>query len=444
MKLTQPTSPCPCDSPSEEVFRCSDHVEQLKACFKIAGLINSSLELDEVLERIMTASRTVLRAEACSLLVADPATEELVFTVAQGPVADQLKGAFRVGRGCGIAGHVFETGEPLLIADVYEDPRFQPDFDRRTGYRTRSMLCVPIQTKDRIIGVSQVMNRTDGRPFTPEDLETLLLLCSHAAVAIESARLHQALMQQQRMESDLAFARSIQLSFLPRQLPEVKGFCFDAHYEAALEVGGDFYDFIPLDESRIGLLIGDVSGKGVASALYMARLTSDFRLLAIRHRDPTALVAQVNDLLCERSCDGMFVTLCYTVLDVVEGSLVYVNAGHIPPVLWNARDPRREVCLLQERSGPSTGVLAGLTYELGRRSLRPGDRVLLTTDGLTEAMNGHGECFGMSRLAQSVREAGPACREIRDAILRSAEAFVGQTPQSDDLALVIVGYDGCP
>jgi phosphoserine phosphatase RsbU/P len=416
-------------------------MEHLKECFKIAGLINSSLELDEVLEFIMTSSRAVLKADACSLLLADPPTEELVFTVAQGPASDQLRDSFRVKKGRGIAGHVFETGEPLLIEDVYQDPRFNPGFDHETGYRTRSMLCVPIQTKDRIIGVTQVMNRLDGRPFTVEDLETLLLLCSHAAVAIESARMHQALMRRQRMESDLAFARSIQLSFLPQESPVVPGFCFEAHYQAALEVGGDFYDFIPLDDNRLGILIGDVSGKGVSSALYMAKLTSDFRLLAIRHKDPAVLMARLNNLLCERSCCGMFVTLCYIVLELSNGSLTYVNAGHIPPFLWNARDPDRNVRMLREGGGPPTGIEPGLVYQPGQCILKGGDRLLMTTDGLTEAMNDAGERFGIPRLETVLREADSSCSEARETVLRAAEEFVGKTPQADDLTFVLVGCD---
>ncbi len=439
-----PESLCPCDASSEEALRCRAHMEHLKECFKIAGVINSSLELDEVLELIMSASRAVLRAEACSLLLADPATDELVFTVAQGPVADQLRDSHRVKKGSGIAGYVFETGEPQLIEDVYEDPRFHPGFDRRTGYRTRSMLCVPIQAKERVIGVSQVINRQDGLPFTREDLETLLLLCSHAAVAIENARMHQALLQRQRMESDLAFARSIQLSFLPQESPVVPGFRFEAHYQAALEVGGDFYDFIALDDNRLGILIGDVSGKGVSSALYMARLTSDFRLLAIRHKDPADLVARVNDVLCERSSHGMFVTLCYLVLDVSDSSLSYINAGHIPPFRWNALDPDRTVHLLRQGGGPPTGILPGMRYELGQERLEPGDRLLLTTDGLTEAMNGSGERFGMDRLERVLKDAGPSCGEAREAILRAVDRFVGSNAQSDDLTVVLMGCEARP
>lgn len=444
MNPMTPESSWPCDPASGEARRCRGHMEHLKECFKIAGVINSSLELDEVLELIMSASRAVLKAEACSLLLADPATDELVFTVAQGPVADQLRDSYRVKKGVGIAGYVFGTGEPLLIEDVYDDPRFHPGFDRRTGYRTRSMLCAPIQSKDRIIGVSQVINHQDGRPFTRDDLETLLLLCSHAAVAIENARMHQALLQRQRMESDLAFARSIQLSFLPQQGPVIPGFCFEAHYQAALEVGGDFYDFIPLDDRRLGILIGDVSGKGVSSALYMAKLTSDFRLLAIRQKDPAELVARVNDLLCERSCHGMFVTLCYLVLNVSDGSFSYVNAGHIPPFRWNARNPDCSVSLMRQGGGPPTGVLPGMHYELGRGTLEPGDRLLLTTDGLTEAMNGSGERFGMERVRTVLTDAGRTCEEARDTILRAVEAFVGSTPQSDDLTLVLMGCDDRP
>lgn len=424
---------------SLEILRCRERIDNLKECFSVAGLINSSLELEEVLEQIMTTSRAILKADACSLMLVDEKSEELVFEVAQGPVADKLKSGLRIKKGQGIAGHVFESGEALLIEDAYLDPRFNPAFDKKTGYKTRSILCVPLKVKERIIGVSQNINKVDGTPFSSEDKETLSLLCSHAAVAIENARMHRALLRKQQIESDLAFATSIQLSFLPRDVPKIPGFGFRSHYQAALEVSGDFYDFIPLEDERLGVLIGDVSGKGVASALYMAKLTSDFRLLAIRHKEPTGLIENINDILCERSCRGMFVTLLYMVLDTAKHTITYVNAGHIPPVLWNHAEGRMKV--FREGGHPPAGIVQGQCYSAGKIELRPGDCLLLSTDGLIEAKDVHGDRFGLERLERTVCQGSSCVDGVYDRVVRAVKGFVQECPQSDDLTMILLGLE---
>ena len=422
-----------------EVQRYQERIRNLKDCFRISTLINSTLQLEEVLDHIMTTSRAILRADACSLMLVDEQTQELVFEVAQGPAADKLKAGLRLKKGEGLAGHVFETGESLLIEDAYQDERFHQDFDRKTGYRTHSMLCVPLKVKDRIIGVSQVINRLDGTPFNREDEETLALLCSHAAIAIENARMHRALLRKQQIESDLAFATSIQLSFLPQEVPRVPGFRFRSHYQAALEVGGDFYDFIPLPEGRLGVLIGDVSGKGVASALYMAKLTSDFRLMAIRHKEPSLLVEQINGLLCERSRRGMFVTLLYMVLDTSSLKIEYVNAGHIPPVLWNGTEHRFSIP--RETGGPPLGILKELRYPSGTIALSPGDCLLLSTDGLIEAKNSEGKLFGWELLEEAVRRGPSDVERIYHDVVETLRSFVQKCPQSDDTTIIILGVE---
>ena len=208
---------------SAAIEKMRERLENLKECFRVSGLINSSLQLDEVLENIMTTSRSILGADACSLMLVDEKSDELVFEVAQGPVADKLKGGLRIRRGQGIAGNVHDSGEPLLIENAYEDARFNREFDRMTGYRTQTILCVPLKIKERVIGVSQVINKLDGSNFNEEDKETLSLLCAHAAIAVENARLHHEILRSQQIEQDLAFATSIQLSFLPQEMPKLEG-----------------------------------------------------------------------------------------------------------------------------------------------------------------------------------------------------------------------------
>lgn len=415
--------------------RCLDRLHNLMECFRISSLINSSLDIEEVLELIMTTSRQILAAEACSLMLVDEQTGELVFEVAQGPVADKLKRGTRLEKGKGIAGYVFEIGEPLLIEDAYQDARFHPGFDEQTGFRTRSVLCVPLKVKGRMVGVVQIINRRDGLSFCREDCETLTLLSTHAAIAIENARMHRALLRKQQMESDLAFATNVQLSFLPQEVPSVTGFRFHAHYQPALEVGGDFYDFIDLNGGNWGILIGDVSGKGVASALYMAKLTSDFRMLALRHKDPVKLIGYINDLLCRRSRRGMFVTLLYMVLDTAHRRLQYVNAGHVPAVLWN----RRRECfqVLRGIGGPPLGILPGRGYPSGTVELSPGDCLLLSTDGLVEAKSPDGRRLGWEEVSEAVRGGDSCAESVLARVSGRMKAFTRGCPQSDDTTLVV-------
>ncbi|HOI95725.1 MAG TPA: SpoIIE family protein phosphatase [Syntrophobacter fumaroxidans] len=420
-----------------EIERYRERIDNLRECFRTSALINSTLELDQVLENIMTTSRSILKADACSLMLVDEVTDELVFAVAQGPVAGKLKAGFRLRKGDGIAGHVFESGKPLLIEDVYRDARFHQEFDRKTGYRTHSMLCVPLKIKDRVIGVSQVINRLDGTSFVAEDEETLGLLCDHAAIAIENARMHRDLLRKQQMESDLAFATSVQLSFLPQSIPEMPGYTFHAHYRPALAIGGDFYDFIPLDGDRLGILIGDVSGKGVASALCMAKLMSDFRLLAVREKEPAILMRQMNRLLFEQSRRGMFVTLLYMVLGSSDSKIDYVNAGHIPPVLWN--EAGGEFVPVRGVSGPPLGILDDCAYVSRSLRLKRGDRLLLFTDGLVDAKSACGERFGWERVQAAVCPARGGIAEVHRRLMDALNEFVGQCPPADDTTTVLIG-----
>jgi sigma-B regulation protein RsbU (phosphoserine phosphatase) len=414
-------------------------VENLKECFRISGLINSSLQLDQVLENIMLTSRSILGADACSLMLVDEKNDELVFEVAQGPAAQKLKGVVRIKRGQGIAGTVYDTGEPLLIENAYEDARFNPEVDRLTGYRTQTILCVPLKIKDRVIGVSQAINKLDGSNFNEEDKETLSLLCDNAAIAVENARLHQEILRTQQIEQDLAFAGSIQLSFLPRGMPVLQGFRFCAHYQPAREIGGDFYDFIPLDDDRTGVLIGDVSGKGVAAALFMARFITDFRFQAIREQDPERLFSLINESVCAHSCQGMFVTVLYMVVKRNSGEAVYVNAGHLPPIIWSSSDKKYDI--LRTSGGPPIGILPDLHYASAKMSLSPGACIVLATDGLVEATDSRGERFGWERLERCLKAGDSSVNSVKSRISSSLSEFVGQSPQADDITQVLVGVE---
>lgn len=419
-----------------EITRLSQKVKRLSALIEVNEMIGSSLHLDTILENVMTISKQVMNADASSLMRIDEKTKELVYQVAQSSVGEKLKQEFRLKIGQGIAGTVAETGEPLLLEDAYTHPKFHRGHDDATGYRTRSMITVPLKVGGRVTGVAQVINRLDGKPFDQDDLDLFLALASMAAIALENAKMHQQILEKQRLVKDMEFARTVQESFLPQAAPQVSRYRFSAHYTPALEVGGDFYDFIPLDAERTGVVIGDVSGKGVPAALYMAKLGSDMRTLAFTEPSPTAALAKLNDLLAGRSRRGMFATLLYIELDSAAARMTVCNAGHLPPIV---RKPDGSLERIEQAGGAPLGMLPGMRTGQETAVIGPGDIVILYTDGIVEAMNTREELYGFERFERLLTK-GPADPEtLKSAIIEDVNRFTGLSPQHDDMTLVCFG-----
>lgn len=419
-----------------EIERLSQKVKRLSSLIEVNELISSSLDLDRILENVMTISKQVMNADASSLMRIDERSNELIYQVAQSAVGDKLKKEFRLKMGQGIAGTVAEEGKPLLLEDAYDHPKFFRGHDEATGYRTRSMITVPLKVQDRVTGVAQVINRLDGKPFDKDDLELFLALASLAAIAIENAKMHASLMEKQRLVKDMEFARTVQESFLPQSAPEVPSFRFSAHYTPALEVGGDFYDFILIDQDRTGIVIGDVSGKGVPAALYMAKLGSDLRTLAFTEPSPSAALMKLNDLLAARSRRGMFATLLYIELHTAQRVLTISNAGHLPPIV---RKPDGSLVRLAAAGGAPLGMLPGMAAGQETTAVGPGDIVVLYTDGIVEAMNAKEELYGFERFEALLKKGPGDPAGLKDAIIRDVNSFTGLSPQHDDMTLVCFG-----
>lgn len=409
---------------------------RLRRLFEVGLLITSSLDLDEVLTRAMDLSRQVMEADACSLMLLDEEAGELVFRIALSEVGEQIYER-RLPVGQGVAGWVAANREPALIPDAYADERFDRSYDEATGYRTRSILCLPLTVKDRLIGVSQLINKLNGEAFTEGEAELFRMLNAQVAIAIENARLHADRLRQERLERDLAFAHAIQKSFLPQELPQEDGVEFAASCSSAMEVGGDLYDVIAFPDGRYAVVIGDVSGKGVSAALYMARLVSEIRHLALRLEEPGAVLSALNDQLAAGAQGGMFVTLVCALLEPATGCLAVANAGHPPPLV--RREGGGPPLVLDEGVGPPLGVLAGTPYTASLHMLEKGQVVVLYTDGVVEAQAADRSFFGMERLEETLAQAGGPPRAVCERILDAVETFVGGHAQHDDLTLVTFG-----
>jgi sigma-B regulation protein RsbU (phosphoserine phosphatase) len=426
----------------DELNGLRDQRDNLVRLARLSTVINSNLDLGTLLGLAIGIAKELVQAEAASLLLEEE-SGDLVFKAAEGLVGDKVKETYRLPRGSGVAAWVAEHGEKVRIPDVYRDPRFSPELDEKTGYRTVSMLAVPLRVKGRTIGVVQAINKWDESggtreilEFSDADLDLFSLFCDQVAVAVETARLYQASLQQQRLDMDLSVAREIQQSFLPARFPPVHGYMFAAHNEPALRIGGDFYDVFALGDGRLGMALGDVCGKGISAALYMARLLSELRADAIEHATPARVLETLNRRLCERSPQGMFVTLYYAVLDPVNHRLQYALAGHHEP-------------LLLQRDGtpvflPHTG---GIPLALDRRRpfeerdvrLEPGQTVLAYTDGVVESTDREGRLFGRQEMLRHLCS-DPARTENPHTVVRTvldgARRHAGMTPIRDDITLL--------
>jgi sigma-B regulation protein RsbU (phosphoserine phosphatase) len=419
-----------------DIARLEQKVKRLSTLIDVNVLISSSLNIDQILENVMDISKQVMNADASSLMLIDEKTNELIYQVALGTVGEKLKQEFRLKMGQGIAGTVAQEGRPLLLEDVYTHPKFHRAHDDATGYRTKSMITVPLKVGERVTGVAQVINRLDDKPFDQDDLDLFIALCSLAAIAIEKAKLHQSLMDKQRFVKDMEFARTVQESFLPQTTPEIEGYQFSAHYTPAQEVGGDFYDFVHLDRDRTGIVIGDVSGKGVPAALFMAKLGSDLRTLAFIEKDPATVLERLNDQLVERSRRGMFATLLYVELDSTSGKLTISNAGHLPLIIRKADG---SVIKLSTAGGSPLGILKGMTFGQEIALLDRGDTIILYTDGIIEAMNTREEQYGYKRFEALVRRGPSSPGDLMSAIIDDVGRFTALSPQHDDMTLVCFG-----
>lgn len=414
-------------------------ISMLSNLIEASKNINSVLDLSQLLTIIIEFSQKLMNADAGSLMLVDEKNQELVFEVALGDVGEDLKKEIRLPMGQGIAGWVAKTGEPLNLADVYEDSRFCRDYDNKTGYRTKSMLCVPLKMNGKVIGVGQVINKLDGGTFSQEDLEMFSIFCSLTAVAIEKARMHEAILESEKLARELEYAKTIQQSFLTHNFPSDPHLQFGAQNISAKQVGGDLYEAFSLPENRVGVVIGDVSGKGISAALYMARFISDFRFLAELEPTVENVLSRTNNILCKRSLQGMFITLCYLCLDLTAKKVHIGNGGHLPPVLY---DPvSKQAKPLKNISGPPLGMISNLNYHVQTYDLVPGQTFVLYTDGIIEARNAHKEEFSLNRLIQEV-ETHPTleAKEFVDHLIQEVQHHSAGVSQHDDLTVVCIKY----
>ena len=412
------------------------HVADLEKILDVTRALGVTVDLDPLLAQIATAATDVLDCERATVFLCDHAKHELFSRIATGMEGATIE-EIRFGMDRGIAGEVATTGKGINIPDPYNDSRFNPDFDRKSGFVTKSLLTLPLVGHDgKIVGVIQVLNKLGG-PFSDRDERLLSALGAQAGVAIERQGLLEQYAVKQRIERDLNIAREIQQGLLPKTPPDLPGFEIAGWNRSADETGGDCYDWLRLPDGLLAISIGDATGHGIGPALVAAEARALLRGTLMQSRDLARVVPQINDLLGEDLREGTFVTAFIGLLDPVKSSVEYVSAGHGPLLVYTAADN-------SFTENPTHGLPRGLMPEVEfdpatHVPLALGDMLLLFTDGFFEWSRPDGEQFGTDRLTDVVRRHRDLpVAEVIALVYAAVVEFSEGTKQADDCTAVIV------
>ncbi|MFA5863262.1 MAG: GAF domain-containing SpoIIE family protein phosphatase [Phycisphaerae bacterium] len=401
------------------------------AILDVARRIGLSYDLDELLDKIVSETASVLNCERATLFLYDPGQKELYSKIAHGT------GQIRVSIDHGIVGACARSGQLINIPDAYADPRFHQEVDLKTGYRTRNILSCPlVGHKKQLVGVLQAINRRWG-VFSSTDEWLLETLSSQAAVAIQRTYLLSVHEEKQRMEHELNLAREIQLGLLPKESPKIRGYQIAGWNRPADQTGGDCYDFLITDENDPGILLADASGHGIAPALVVAQLRAILRALSGTSMPLPQIMSRVNNILCRDLPGDRFVTAFFGMLSSSKHELIYCSAGQAP--LLHVKPAKKVVHTLMANACP-LGIIEGMSFPVADPiKFDPGDIFLLVTDGFFEWTNSAGEQFGIERLEKlALTLANLPAEQFIDQLRNRVEQFGESTPQKDDLTAVVI------
>lgn len=330
--------------------------------------------------------------------------------------------------------HAIETGEAILSADTPNDEKYE-GAESVNSLRIQSMMCVPLFNQEReAVGAIQIITRNTAQRFTQDDLELLASVGVQAALAVENARLHEEVLERRDMQRELDVATQIQHGFLPEKRPAIPGYEFFDYYEPALSVGGDYFDYIRLPDGRLAVPIADVAGKGIPAALLMARLYSAARFQFLTNDDPADAMQGLNSEIAVSGLGFRFITCAVAFLDAARGEITVCNAGHLFPLLQGVDGKVTQVGY--KLSGMPLGVVPEQDFHKLTVAIRPGETLLLMTDGITEAMNPRNELYGTKRVTRFLEEFRGSPTELVDALVADVETFCEGRAQADDMCMV--------
>ncbi|KAB2881363.1 SpoIIE family protein phosphatase [bacterium] len=415
---------------SKKLKNITDETIRLMAIVEIGKLLNSTLDLNKILEIILDTAIKNLNADRGTVYLIDHEKKQLWSKVLQGDSIVEV----RLALGQGIAGFVAQTGKKIILKDAYKDPRFNPDFDKKTGYVTKSILCMPMKNrKGQMIGVFQILNKKTGF-FNVDDTKFLDTLSVDACIAIENARLYEEAIEKERMEKELEVAATIQEMIIPKEIVQQEGYEIAGFNVPSKQVGGDFYDVVYLPNGNTALIIADVSGKSIPGALLVSTLQASLRAYLESDFELEKLVTKLNRIILKNSTADKYITFFIGILDPKTHTLKSVNAGHNPPLICRNGTIKKLTV-----GGIPLGMYPYDQYESEETQLGPNDVVVMFTDGVTEAADKDDEFYDDNRLEQCVlKNAQLHADKLKQVIFDDVKEFVGEAEQSDDITMLLL------
>lgn len=404
--------------------------QALRQILEVTRKLAAPFDLDTMLAEVVDASREILKADRGTVFLYDEATDELVVRV--GTDLDQI----RIPADKGIVGESAQTRTLINVPDCYADERFNRAIDKQTGYRSRCMLTIPlIGYEDSLIGVLQILNKNDG-VFDAQDEYVAQALAAQAAVVLHRVKLTEQIIESERLDREISVARDVQMGTLPTDMPEIPGYEFGGAFAPTDQTGGDLYDFVPLDGSRLFLLMGDATGHGIGPALSATQVRAMLRVALRLESSLDDAFVHINDQLCEDLPDDRFVTGFFGLLDADTHTVRFHSGGQGPIMHYQADMGEYDwhpATTFPLGYVPQSDLQAPHTAEL-----EPGDVLGLISDGIYEYENEAGEQFGRKGVMRVLDENPDAsAQELVDMIMAAARQHGGSAPQADDITIVL-------
>jgi len=405
-------------------------LRDMAALLAVTRALAAPFELKQMLAEVTAAACSVLRAERASVWLFDAAAGELAIEVA---IDLDL---VRVPLGVGLVGSCAQTRQPINVPDCYADPRFNPAIDRRSGFRTRCSLSLPlIDHQDTLVGVLQVLNKADG-VFDGGDEAVGTALAAQCAVALTRVRMTQQAIAGELMRQELELASQLQLSTLPSAMPQVAGYDMHALFRPVALTGGDTYDLALTDQGLL-VVLGDATGHGIAPALSVTQMHAMLRMAFRLGASLETAFRNVNDQLAQTLPDSRFVTAFIGLLDVATHRLRFLSGGQAPILHFSAA--AGACTAFRATSFPMGAMPISVLRPAVEIALAPGDWLVLLSDGVYESVDAEGVQFGRERVERLLREGHDRCAdEVALRLMQAVQAFAGSAPQDDDITIVLV------
>lgn len=419
-----------------KILELNRRIERLSILVEVSTLLNSTLASDEILDIIMKASKKVTEAEAATLFLLDEKTNILSAEFAYGKGAGKIKRCLSVKVGEGVVGWCALKRKPVIVNDPENDKRFMCDIDKKTGFKTRSIICVPLIYKDKLIGIAQALNKKNG-DFTEEDIDIFSRFANQAAVAVETSRLYKERLEMQHMEHELKFARLIQDSFLPDFRNLLWGIChIGVKRYTAFNVSGDFFDFFHINDEKIFFVLGDVSGKGIPAAIFMANLLSRIRHYALKYKSLVNIVTAINRDCYNLKQRGMFTTAIVGLWNISDNFIEWVNCGHLPLFFYNSANGGWNI--FKNNDNIPLGIMPDFKYKKQRTCFYTGDCILMASDGIIETTNKSGKELGLEGFIKILPMKLDVPQKMVEYLYEFVKDYKGDEHFRDDITILAI------